>query len=102
MDAKRWKIDDAEDQPLAVIEDTEDGLGVCEIGYPSETRADATPEQWERAHLIAAAPELLRALQAVTADHEERMSRYPHMEDRPNRVHVMDKARAAIAKAGGK
>lgn len=28
----RWKIDEAEDLPLAVIEDTEDGEGVLEIG----------------------------------------------------------------------
>ena len=29
---KQWKIDGAPDLPLAVIEDTDDGLGVCELG----------------------------------------------------------------------
>ena len=27
-----WKIDDNEELPLAIIEDTEDGFGVAEIG----------------------------------------------------------------------
>jgi hypothetical protein len=27
-----WKIDEAKDLDLAVIEDTEDGIGVCELG----------------------------------------------------------------------
>ena len=34
-----WKIDEAPEQPLAVIQDTEEGDGVCEIGYPG-TRMD--------------------------------------------------------------
>lgn len=34
MDAlqTRWTVDPAEDLPLAIIEDTEDGLGVVEFG----------------------------------------------------------------------
>jgi len=35
-----WKIDEAPEQPLAVIQDTEEGDGVCEIGYPG-TRMDS-------------------------------------------------------------
>lgn len=45
MDKVNWKIDEAEDLPLAVIEDTEDGLGVCEIGLPGTTVEDATPQE---------------------------------------------------------
>ncbi len=41
----RWKIDDAEDQPLAIIEDTEFGDEVCEIGW-NPLRNDASPRQW--------------------------------------------------------
>ena len=53
-----WKIDEAKDLPLAIIEDTPEGMGVCEIG-------ERTPENMKRAHLIKAAPDLLDALEAV-------------------------------------
>ena len=39
-----WKIDDAPEQPLAVIQDTEEGDGVCEIGWPN-TRMDRASQQ---------------------------------------------------------
>ena len=49
----KWKIDSAEDLPLAVIEDTEDGIGVCEVGEPVALlkdehvkRSDANAIQW--------------------------------------------------------
>lgn len=54
----KWKIDEALDLPLAVIEDTEDGYGVAEIGK-------RTSDNIANANLIAAAPELLEALKAV-------------------------------------
>lgn len=40
-----WKVDEAEDLPVAVIEDTEDGIGVCEVG-------DRTPENFQIARHI--------------------------------------------------
>lgn len=50
-----WKIDENEDLPLAVIEGTEEGTGIAEIG-------PRTPELIANAHLIAAAPDMLEAL----------------------------------------
>ena len=50
-----WKIDDAKDLPLAIIEDTEDGYGICELDLLHENKET-------NAKLIAAAPELLEAL----------------------------------------
>lgn len=58
---KKWKIDEAEYSPLAVIEDTEDGYGVAEIGLNGER----TPENIANAYLIAAAPELMEALKEL-------------------------------------
>jgi hypothetical protein len=55
-----WKIDEAEDLPLAVIEDTEEGEGICEIGERNEINL-------QRARLIAAALELLTAAEAAIA-----------------------------------
>lgn len=54
----KWKIDGAQDLPLAVIEDTEDGNGVAEIG-------GRTADNIKNANLIAAAPELLEACRAA-------------------------------------
>ena len=69
MEAKHtpgpWKIDEAEDLPLCVIQDNEDGQGICELQGELFTRETATPEQWANASLIAAAPDLLAALEAV-------------------------------------
>ena len=54
------------------------------------------------ARLIAAAPDLLAACEAVLADHEERKFIYPGApEENPNRVRVMQLLRAAIARARG-
>ena len=54
----KWKIDETQDLPLAVIEDTEDGHGVTEIG-------ERTADNIKNAHLIAAAPELLEVLKRL-------------------------------------
>jgi hypothetical protein len=48
----RWKIDEAEDLPLAIIEDTEEGSGVCEIGAHNQPRKAASPAQWATARMI--------------------------------------------------
>ena len=53
-----WRIDGNDDLPLAVIEDNEDGTGICEIG-------ERTPLNLANAALIAAAPEMLAALQLI-------------------------------------
>lgn len=63
-----WKIDDSESQPLAIIEDNEDGMGVCEIGKPGSKRAEATVGEWEAARLIAAAPEMADELRRLVAN----------------------------------
>lgn len=82
-----WKIDENEELPLAVIQDNEDGEGVCEIGKPGSTAYSATPEQWANARLIAAAPELLAVLRILV-----QQEWHPHLS-------TLDAARAAIAKA---
>lgn len=55
----KWKVDDNKELPVAVIEDTKDGFGICEL----EGGGTASREKLEKtAHLIAAAPDLLAAL----------------------------------------
>ena len=77
--------------PRVIVED-ESGLTVCALSLRGAlgdiNRMNA------RADLIAAAPELLAALQALVADFAD----YPASE-RP--CHAFDLARAAIAKAKG-
>lgn len=51
----KWKIDEAEDLPLAIIEDTEDGDGILEIG-------ERTPYNLRLANQIRAIPELIDTL----------------------------------------
>ena len=58
--------------------------------------AHAWHEQVANAHLIAAAPELLEALQAIIADVEQDESDFGYAADAP----LIVAARAAIAKAG--
>lgn len=48
----RWKIDEAKDLPLAIIEDTEDGTGICEIGKTDENRDQASEWHWNIAREI--------------------------------------------------
>lgn len=49
MQSPQWKIDEAEDLPLAIIEDTPDGTGVCEIGQRNE-RNIAIAKEIVRSH----------------------------------------------------
>lgn len=53
-----WIIDPNPDYDLAIIEDTEDGEGVCEIGPRTE-------QNIKNANLIAAAPKMFNALRAI-------------------------------------
>lgn len=97
-----WKIDEDNDLPLAIIEDTDDGLGICEVGYLREQKSGATPKQLAIARLIAAAPDLLAACNALF----DVQSRRRHPLGAPNEgiayaaAAATNKARAAIAKAG--
>ncbi len=55
---KKWKVDENKELPVAVIEDTPEGFGICEL----EGGGTASREELEKiAHLIAAAPDLLAA-----------------------------------------
>lgn len=45
--------------------------------------------------------QLLEALEAVLADHDERVGIYGESEQQPNRLRVMEEARAAIQAAKG-
>jgi len=71
MDTKHtpgpWKVDDAEDLPLAVIQDTETGDGICEIGIKESRKNDEDEERFANARLIAASPDLLDALKRTRA-----------------------------------
>lgn len=58
---KKWIIDPAGDAPLAVIEDTEDGNGVCTLD-PEKLPSEQGEQAWADARLIAAAPEMLEWL----------------------------------------
>lgn len=46
-----WKIDDDPYYPLAIIEDTPEGLGVLEMSK-GEKQSDATALEWELARYI--------------------------------------------------
>ncbi len=58
-----WKIDENNELPLAVIQDHEEGQGICEL----ETVSFDTDETQANARLIAAAPELLEACKNLVA-----------------------------------
>ena len=62
-----WKIDEALDLPLAIIEDTPDGTGVCEMGQRNETTL-ANAEFIVRA--CNSHTELLEALQFYMRGHD--------------------------------
>lgn len=55
-----WKVDEV--GPLGVIQDDEDGRGICDIHAPSE---DFMEEYKANARLIAVSPELLEAAEAA-------------------------------------
>jgi hypothetical protein len=85
-----WKIDEATDLPLAVIEDTPEGYGVCEM---DDLRDE--DEVFANAQLIAAAPELLLQLKRM-------VEYYRHGETRAEAVAKIRDSLVAIAKATGK
>jgi hypothetical protein len=85
---EKWIVDPAEDLPVAVIENTEDGLGICEIGK-------RTQENISNANLIAAAPDLLEACKEALAEMVDNM--YDVDDHHP----LADKLFAAINKAEG-
>lgn len=60
-----WKLDPAEEQPLAVIVDDERGEVICEIGRPGTRRCDSTPEQVANAYLISASIDMLKAAERL-------------------------------------
>ena len=77
--------------PLGVIQGSEDGEGICEIGQSAETFADASNEDKANAALISAAPDLLAACKAAL-----RAMRTGNSE-----VTAIERLVAAIEKAGG-
>ena len=57
-----WKVDENKELPVAVIEDTENGFGICTL----DGGGTASREELEKtAKLIAAAPDLLEALSEI-------------------------------------
>lgn len=95
-----WKVDEAEDLPLAVIRNNEDGEGICGEFGPR------TPEHIANARLVAAAPEMFESLIAIWArltgefDNPALVAYGPLSSD--SKDDVIDIARKAIAKAEGK
>jgi hypothetical protein len=95
-----WAILDDKEPSAPGIEAPSVEFSVVVIGYPQHDAGDdagvhgRTPEEkMANACLIAAAPELLEALEMMVLD----FSDYPASE----RFHAFDLARAAIAKAKG-
>ena len=87
-----WIIDPDETLPLAVIVDDENGTGIAEISV--KPRREASAEVVANANLIAAAPELYAALDAIVGriwEHDERTEFYK----------AEDRGRATLAKARG-
>ena len=71
----KWKVDENKELPVAVIEDTEDGFGICEL----DCGGTASHEELEKtARLIAAAPDLLAACKEALITIKEVLSQ--HME----------------------
>ena len=60
----RWRLDgggtdNSPDLPLGIVEDTEESRGVCTMDFPD------SPDAMQQARLIAAAPEMLEALESI-------------------------------------
>lgn len=87
---RAWIIDPAEDLPLAIIEDTEDGQGICEISGNGRT-----PAMLKTARLVSAAPGLLEALEGLF------YARVFRNDLDETHIAALNKARAEIAKAKG-
>ncbi len=63
-----WKIDDALEHPLAIIQDEEDGTGICEVGNAEVKRDQAHPESWANARLIAKSPEMYEFIEGIALE----------------------------------
>ena len=57
----KWKIDNSKQLPLAVIEDTPNGYGICELDKLHKNKK-------AYAKLIAAAPDMLAVCEATLMD----------------------------------
>lgn len=93
-----WKIDEAEDLPLAVIEDTENGFGICELEGTGDNAV-------ANARLIAASPDILEALDecdtafaVINIGSDEPMNPQARQAMRT----AWEKTQAALAKALGR
>ena len=70
--AIQWKVDSNKDLPLAIIEDTEDGYGICELDLLHESKqanaaliCDAVNNTAGKGIDPVAVPGMLRALQGI-------------------------------------
>jgi len=88
-----WIIDPAEDLPLAVIQDVPNGYGIAEI-YRANINNIATAKA--NAALIAAAPDMLEALEAITKLFQTEY--FPAFNEN---LHIVGQANKAITKAKG-
>ena len=84
-----WKVDEAEDLPIGVIEDNEDGGGICDVNRIGE-------EAIANAHLIAAAPKLLKAVRLFMEQYD-----IPGDRDRASRPEIRA-AYEALAQVEGR
>lgn len=97
VDADGFEIVDVKDTPILL--DYEKKLGVSHWAHSHKASREIDPEeQARRARLIAAAPDLLAALEVALATmeatmHRSRSKQHPFAE--------MEQARAALAKARG-
>ena len=88
-----WATDQKEhDEPHQNIRVQAGKRGICLVWMDDAPVRDYNAEQRANARLIAAAPDLLEALKAMLTNWEE---------DSAYGSDAADKARAAIAKAGG-
>jgi len=95
-----WKIENAR-QPVNPVDGwiiKAEAAPCFPVALVSETRGGLSSPQAANTALIASAPELLKSLEAVTDMYEAALGgKY----DDPDEAEIIDKARAAIAKARG-